>query len=140
MSNGGTTTNTHTVLQNTPVQFTARGRHDGAGATRVTVAGELDIATAADFGIELARLIDDRGPHVLIDTSALTFCDARGLAAIAAAEGLARRRGGTVTLTGVRPQLAKILRAARLERLARARTAARPRRPALEAVAADRRL
>ncbi|WP_412516354.1 STAS domain-containing protein [Actinomadura madurae] len=60
------------------MQFTARGRHDGAGATRVTIAGELDIATAADFGIELARLIDDRGPHVLIDTSALTFCDARG--------------------------------------------------------------
>ncbi|MEO3826650.1 STAS domain-containing protein [Actinomadura sp. B10D3] len=121
-----------------------RSGHDGTGTTRVTVAGELDIATAADFGIELARLIDDRGPNVLIDASALSFCDARGLAAITAADGLARRKGGAVTLTGVRPQLARILRAARLERLARARPAAHPAahpwRPALGRPTADRSL
>jgi anti-anti-sigma factor len=115
------------------VQFTARTGPGGAGATRVTVAGELDIATAADFGIELARLVRDRGPDVVIDVSALAFCDARGLAAIVAADGLARRRGGAVTLVGVRPQLARILRAARLEWLAR--PGARPGPPTLEAAA-----
>jgi anti-sigma B factor antagonist len=114
---------TQTVSQSTPVQLTTRGRHDVAGTTRLMVAGELDIATAADFGIELARLIDDRGPDVLIDTSDLAFCDARGLAAIVAADNRARRRGGAVTLTGVRPQLARILRVAHLERLVRARPA-----------------
>ncbi|XRQ08943.1 STAS domain-containing protein [Actinomadura welshii] len=93
-----------------------------AGVTRVVAAGELDIATAADFGIELARLVDVRGPDIVIDASALTFCDARGLAAIVAADGLARRRGGAVTLTGVRPQMSRLLRLTRLDRtLLRAR-------------------
>ncbi|QKW36991.1 STAS domain-containing protein [Actinomadura sp. NAK00032] len=85
------------------------------GAAHVVAAGE-DIATSAHFGIELARMIDGYGPDVLIDVSALTFCDARGLAAIVTADGLARRRGGTVTLTGVRPQMARILRITRLDK------------------------
>ncbi|NDU71491.1 anti-sigma factor antagonist [Actinomadura sp. DSM 109109] len=88
---------------------------DGAPA-RVTARGELDIASSAAFGIELARLIGERGPDVVVDVSGLTFCDARGLAALVAADELARRSGGTVTLTGPRPQMAKILRLTGLDR------------------------
>ncbi|MEU8344805.1 STAS domain-containing protein [Spirillospora sp. NPDC048832] len=96
-----------------------------AGVAHVAAAGELDIATSADFGIELARMIDEHGPDVMIDASAVTFCDARGVAALVAADRLARRRGGSVTLTGARPQMARILRITRLdEKFMRPRTAA----------------
>ncbi|MEU8801075.1 STAS domain-containing protein [Spirillospora sp. NPDC048819] len=90
--------------------------NDGGGPPRAIVSGELDIASAAAFGGELAVLINERGPDVVIDVSALTFCDARGLAAFVAADKLARRHGGAVTLTGVRPQMAKILRISGLHR------------------------
>ncbi|MGI5202446.1 STAS domain-containing protein [Spirillospora sp. CA-108201] len=89
---------------------------DGAGPARVTARGELDIASSAAFGIELAGLIADRGPDVVVDVSGLTFCDARGLAALVAADELARRRGGAVTLARPRPQMAKILRLTGLDR------------------------
>lgn len=99
---------------------------DDGGAARVTARGELDIASSAAFGIELARLIGERGPDVLVDVSGLTFCDARGLAALVAADELARRHGGAVTLTGPRPQMAKILRLTGLDRrFAPARTSVR---------------
>lgn len=106
-----------------PARITAISR-DVTGATRVAVAGELDIASAADFAIELAGLIEERGPDIVVDVSGLTFCDARGLAAFVAADGRARSRGGSVTLTGVRSQLARILHVTRLdERFMRPRAA-----------------
>jgi anti-anti-sigma factor len=104
----------HAIRQSASAQLIESIEH-AVGVTRVAAAGELDIATATDFGIELARVIDEHGPDVLIDASSLTFCDARGLAAIVAADGLASRRGGSVTLTGVRPQMARILRITRLD-------------------------
>lgn len=105
----------HATRQCASAQLTTSIEHV-TGTTRVAAAGELDIATATDFGIELAHAIDEHGPDVLIDASRLTFCDARGLAAIVAADGLARHRGGAVTLTDVRPQMARILRITRLDK------------------------
>ncbi|SNS11572.1 STAS domain-containing protein [Actinomadura mexicana] len=89
---------------------------DDGGTAHVTARGELDIASSAAFGIELAGLVDERGPDVVVDVSGLTFCDARGLAALVAADELARRHGGAVTLIGPRPQMAKILRLTGLDR------------------------
>lgn len=112
------------ISRRASVQLTRLADYE-TGVARVAAAGELDIATADRFGTELARVIDEYGPDVLIDASALTFCDARGLAAIVSADGLARRRGGAVTLTGVRPQMARILRITRLDKkFMRPRTAA----------------
>ncbi|GGQ20437.1 anti-anti-sigma factor [Actinomadura coerulea] len=99
---------------------------DDGEVARVTARGELDIASSAAFGIELARLIGERGPDVVVDVSGLTFCDARGLAALVAADDLARRHGGAVTLASPRPQMAKILRLTGLDhRFAPARTPVR---------------
>ncbi|WP_067793572.1 STAS domain-containing protein [Actinomadura formosensis] len=105
-----------TSWPDTTVRLTTANTAEEGGPTRAVVTGELDIATAAEFGVELARLIDERTPDVVLDVSALTFCDARGLAAIIAADELARSRGGAVTLTGARPQLARILRITGLDR------------------------
>ncbi|WP_067461234.1 STAS domain-containing protein [Actinomadura macra] len=93
-----------------PQLVTTLLRDTGSGPTRVAVAGELDIATDVTFRVALTRIIQDRGPDIVIDASSLTFCDARGVAAIVAVSDLAERRGGSVTITGVRPQVAKVLR------------------------------
>ncbi|TYB40138.1 STAS domain-containing protein [Actinomadura chibensis] len=110
------------ILQGESEQFATVVKSTG-GPPRVFASGELDLASAADFGRELTRLIDERGPDVVVDVSSLAFCDARGLAAFVAAERAARRRGGGITLAGVRPQLAKILRITGLDRTFARRTA-----------------
>lgn len=117
---------THTMRLETFGELVTSIDEVDGGPQRVTAHGELDIASAAEFGIELARLIDERGPDVVIDVSDLSFCDARGLAAIVAADKLARRRGGAITLAGARPQMAKILRITGLgRRFTRAHAAVR---------------
>ncbi|WP_131740106.1 STAS domain-containing protein [Actinomadura roseirufa] len=80
------------------------------GTVHIDVAGELDIATAVTFRVALGRVFREHGARVVVDASALTFCDARGVAAIVSTGEQAERRGGSLTLTGVRPQMAKILR------------------------------
>ncbi|WP_242894513.1 STAS domain-containing protein [Actinomadura litoris] len=96
-------------LDTTLLRDTAPPR-EAAPSAFVAVAGELDIATGVTFRVALARLIRSKGPHVVVDASALTFCDARGVAAIVAAGDLAERHGGSLALTRVRPQVAKVLR------------------------------
>ncbi|MFC4054891.1 STAS domain-containing protein [Actinomadura syzygii] len=103
------------IRQRQSEQFATLVKNNG-GPPRLIASGELDIASAAAFGRELAGLIDERGPDVVVDVSFLTFCDARGLAAFVEADRAARRRGGRITLTGVRPQLAKLLRITGLDR------------------------
>jgi anti-anti-sigma factor len=48
----------------------------------VTVAGELDIATAPDLRRQLARDLADDAVLVVVDLSALTFIDSCGLHAL----------------------------------------------------------
>ncbi|RKS78802.1 anti-anti-sigma factor [Actinomadura pelletieri DSM 43383] len=107
---------THDFRQDTYAEFATSLNDTDAGARRVVVSGELDIASAGVLRSHLARLIDERGPNLVVDVSALTFCDAQGLAAFVAADELAHRHGGAVTLVGIRPQLAKILRITGLDR------------------------
>ncbi|WP_169744502.1 STAS domain-containing protein [Spirillospora albida] len=46
----------------------------------VTVAGELNIGTAAAFGAHLTQAIDFRSPpRVEVDLAAVAFCDSSGL-------------------------------------------------------------
>jgi anti-anti-sigma factor len=106
----------HAVRQDAFARLVTSVMDDDGGPPRVMVAGELDLASAVAFGADLARLIDELGPDLVLDVSFLKFCDARGLAALVAADRLARGRGGAVTLTGARPQLAKILRVTGLDR------------------------
>ena len=53
-----------------------------AGQTTVTFAGELDAASADQAYGYVRDVIDARGGQVLLDVAGLSFCDARGLAAL----------------------------------------------------------
>ncbi|MBD2892487.1 hypothetical protein amrb99_13970 [Actinomadura sp. RB99] len=82
----------------------------------VIVAGELDILTAARLEDLLTEIVETGSPRVEIDARDLRFCDATGLGALVAADEIAVRRGGGLTLTGAQPLLRTILRVTGLDR------------------------
>ncbi|GAA3939011.1 hypothetical protein GCM10023085_20610 [Actinomadura viridis] len=88
----------------------------GGSVTGVSARGDLDMATAGAFGTVLAGLISTRRPNVVIDASELRFCDSAGLAVLELAGDLAEACGGLVTLVGVRPLVARVLRITGLDR------------------------
>jgi anti-sigma B factor antagonist len=68
--------------------------HDEAGVRVIAVTGELDIATAPDL---CARLDANRGrsrPRMLLDLTAVDFCDSTGLRALLGAASEVRAHGG----------------------------------------------
>jgi anti-sigma B factor antagonist len=81
-----------------------------AGETVVNLGGELDIASA-EMAVSYVRDIIDRhrGP-VIIDLTALAFCDARGLAALVRMAGYAEQEGCPFRLASPSPSLVKIMR------------------------------
>jgi anti-sigma B factor antagonist len=82
------------------------------GTPCVSVRGELSHTTAPVLDEQLRALAGPgTGPaDVVIDVSAVTFCDSSGLSALLAAHRRTRRRGGSVTLRGPRGTLRRILR------------------------------
>ncbi|MFE1782276.1 STAS domain-containing protein [Streptomyces sp. NPDC059506] len=89
-------------------ELTVAVHRERGNAVRVTVAGDLDYNTAP----ELRRALDDvpftPGVHVVLDLSALTFCDSSGITVLVAAHRLATDAGGSVSLAAVPPAVARI--------------------------------
>jgi anti-anti-sigma factor len=52
---------------------------DADGSTRLSVRGEIDMATAEQLCDQLTKVIDDHVGDVDIDLSLVTFCDSTGL-------------------------------------------------------------
>jgi anti-sigma B factor antagonist len=94
----------------------AQARIGSGGTVAVEVGGELDLATADRFGDFLVGLTAGLSPRLVLDVSELVFCDPYGLSALVRAADRAEAVGGSVTLAGVRPVLARLLRLTRLER------------------------
>ena len=85
------------------------------GQTTVIFAGELDTASA-DQACEYVRdAIDSQGGQVLLDLAGLSFCDARGLGALARMSRHAGQAGSSLHLVAPPPQLMKIIRITGLE-------------------------
>lgn len=85
------------------------------GQTTVTFAGELDTASA-DQAYEYVRgAIDARGGQVLLNVAGLSFCDARGLGALARISRHAGQAGSSLHLVAPPPRLTKIIRITGLE-------------------------
>jgi anti-sigma B factor antagonist len=69
-----------------------------AGAVRIAVRGELDLAHAYAFDEELRRVEDARPACVVLDLRELAFLDSCGLARLLAARRRARRSGHRLLL------------------------------------------
>jgi anti-sigma B factor antagonist len=67
---------------------------DEAGVRVVAVAGELDIATAPELCARLDTSRTSRRPRLLVDLTAVEFCDSTGLRALLGAASEVRAHGG----------------------------------------------
>jgi anti-anti-sigma factor len=99
-----------------PLQLELSRQIDGDGNQIVSMAGELDIATAEQAYLYISDVIDAWPTPVSVDLSGLTFCDASGLGVLARIARHARQAGRQLKLTAARPSLLKIMRITGLDR------------------------
>ncbi|GAA3760333.1 STAS domain-containing protein [Salinactinospora qingdaonensis] len=85
------------------------------GGNVVHVSGELDLAAEEEVAAMLIDTIAEVGPDLTVDLSAVTFCDARGLAVLVRVANCAAHLGGALTLCGTPPQVKRLFRITGLE-------------------------
>ena len=84
---------------------------------RVTVAGELDLATSARLRTALADVIDAGHIVVELDLDGVTFIDSSGLHVLTWAHAQTRRIGGRLTLDRPSRSVTRLLRITQTEAL-----------------------
>lgn len=84
-------------------------RHDHATRALITLAKEIDLATAPLVRAALAACLRDGVRTADVDLTAVTFCDAGGLNALPTASRLATDAGTTLQLHCPPPTLARII-------------------------------
>jgi len=89
------------------------------GTRRLLVAGEIDMETVDDLATAMTDAITAGGTGtVIVDFTAVTFCDSSGLAALDSAYYLAGRHGVTFRLANPQPAVERVLQiTAMLKRL-----------------------
>lgn len=78
-------------------------------ASKLTVRGEVDIATVPGLLADAERSMDAKRPRLEIDLKDLTFIDSSGLAALVQIQKAAGERGITVVLTGASAATRRLL-------------------------------
>ncbi|WP_433319218.1 STAS domain-containing protein [Micromonospora sp. CA-269861] len=76
-----------------------------AGQVRLRLTGELDYDSAPELIAAAAELRGDGDAPVLVDLTGVTLCDSSGLSALL----VVHRAAGAIRLTGVSPQLQRML-------------------------------
>jgi anti-anti-sigma factor len=77
---------------------------------RVSVAGEIDMATVNQLDVALTTAIGrDDATGVEIDFAGVTFCDSSGIAALDRAYGMATQRSLPLRLINIQPDVAQVL-------------------------------
>jgi anti-anti-sigma factor len=89
--------------------FTTATRTAGTG-TVLEFVGELDAATAPAALAAIQALTLQHGRQLVVDLSALTFCDSSGISALLAARNLALAADAGIALVAVPSQLQRSLR------------------------------
>jgi anti-sigma B factor antagonist len=71
----------------------------GQGTARLTLSGELDLATVPRLRAETQALLEQSARHLIIDLSRLTFVDSSGLSLFISLNYRASRENWTLSLT-----------------------------------------
>ncbi|MGX1675227.1 STAS domain-containing protein [Streptomyces sp. NPDC055400] len=80
---------------------------DGCAVLRIS--GELDQSAEGLFLGTLGACVDAGHPYLVLDVTALSFCDSRGLYCLLAMRWLLDRRGGKLVLAGAGRRLTELL-------------------------------
>jgi anti-anti-sigma factor len=86
------------------------------GEAVAAIGGELDFATAEMAVRYVSRVIASHQGPVIVDLTALSFCDAQGLSALVRMAGYAERAGRPFRLVSPSPSVIKIMRITGLDR------------------------
>lgn len=89
--------------------------HEVGGWTTVSVAGEIDVYSAAQLRDPLNELVDQPGASVLLDLESVEFLDSMGLRVIVGAHKRAAATGSSFALLCTRPHLLSVLHVTRLD-------------------------
>jgi anti-sigma B factor antagonist len=87
-----------------------------SGDAVIDLGGEPDVVSAEAAVSYVRDVIDRCGGPVVVDLSALAFCDARGLGALLRMAGHAERAGCEFRLASPRPPVVRIMRITGLDR------------------------
>jgi anti-sigma B factor antagonist len=88
---------------------------DRDGWQVLTLAGEVDVASAPRLRDRLVQLVTDGPPQVVVDLSGLSFIDSMGLGALVSGLKRARAHAGDLRLAGPSDHVAKVLSITRLD-------------------------
>ncbi|MEW9555984.1 STAS domain-containing protein [Nonomuraea sp. NPDC050783] len=86
-----------------------------AGCALVAVTGEIDLYTAPHLQSEFTRLLQEGPSRVVIDMSAVDFCDSTGMNVLLSALKRMKEQGGTLEVASPRPAVRKILQVTGLD-------------------------
>ncbi|RZU50705.1 anti-sigma B factor antagonist [Krasilnikovia cinnamomea] len=89
----------------------------GRNCTVVEVRGELDMATSAQLGAGLQRLIDAGDRRVVVDLAGVSFMDSSALGALVTAYKALREAGGRLGLAAVQPAVRSVLEITSVDRV-----------------------
>ena len=84
-------------------------RAERNGRPVLTVAGEIDLATAARFAEELASLVGENGGGSAVDLSAVEFIDSSGIRELLKAKRSAESAGGDLVLVNPSSSCRRVL-------------------------------
>ncbi|GAA1841178.1 STAS domain-containing protein [Asanoa iriomotensis] len=76
---------------------------------RLRLAGELDMSTAPELLSRIADLAAGGSPRVVVDLTALTFCDSAGLTVFVRGDRRCAEAGGWLRLTGAHGHVARVI-------------------------------
>ncbi|WP_345576589.1 STAS domain-containing protein [Nonomuraea rosea] len=92
------------------------GTADRSKPTTVGLSGEIDMYTSANLRTRLEDVLKSSTPLLVLNLSAVSFCDASGLAVIVGIQRRARFMGITLALAAPRPAMYKLLHITGLDR------------------------
>ncbi|MFI7707385.1 STAS domain-containing protein [Nonomuraea sp. NPDC049480] len=103
----------HPGLCTRPVELFEQAGNDTA---KVTVCGEVDVATAPPLEELLIDTMNRPSPIIEVDLGNVSFMDASGLTALIRADDKARHVGGRLYLSHVPERVARLLKIFDLDR------------------------
>lgn len=92
-----------------PGSFDVHSVDSGEWWCRVTLSGELDMATGPQFRAVVDAALSRDRRHIAVDASGLTFIDSSGLVALLSAREQAMALEGSLRLTAASPAVLRVL-------------------------------
>lgn len=86
------------------------------GRALVSARGSIDLHSSEEFGDRLSELVEAGEQTIVVDLTAVDFCDSSGLNALVRAYKRARQAGATFTVTGAYGRVDTVLRTTGLDR------------------------